>query len=88
MPRYLYRCEKCLREFDVFHSIMEKYQICSEVSDQDCGGSLTRIPSFSSVIKHVKKDKSDVGDTTVEFIEKAREELKVDKEKLKNREFK
>ena len=89
MPRYLYRCNECQREFDVTHSIMEKHKVCGDIDSQcEEGGVLTRIPSFSSVIKHTKKNKPNVGGATKDFIESAREELKEDKEKLKNREHK
>ena len=84
MPRYMYRCDECEKMFDVFHSITIKYKSCDEVSEEDCKGKLTRIPSFSS---YIKKQKNSAGKVTNEFIEKASGELKEQKEKLANREY-
>lgn len=84
MPRYMYRCDECERMFDVFHSITVKYKSCEEVCEDDCTGSLTRIPSFSS---YIKKQKGTAGKMTNEFIEKASQELKEQKDKLTNREY-
>tara|TARA_Y100000004_G_C8792468_1_gene359840 strand:- start:390 stop:665 length:276 start_codon:yes stop_codon:yes gene_type:complete len=84
MPRYMYRCDKCEKMFDVFHSITIKYKSCEEVGEEECKGALTRIPSFSS---YIKKQKNSAGKMTNEFIEKASEELKEQKDKLVNREY-
>ena len=84
MPRYMYRCEECEKMFDVFHSITIKHKTCSEIGESDCSGSLTRIPSFSS---YIKKQKNSAGKLTNEAITKAAEELKDQKNKLRNREY-
>lgn len=85
MPRYLYRCEKCEELFDLFHSITIKHKTCSEINEGcDCDGDLTRIPSFSS---YVKKQKSSAGKLTNEFIEKASEELKDQRQSLAGKEY-
>ena len=87
MPRYLYRCDKCVMEFDVFHSIRIKHEVCTEVNPEgDRTGKLTRIPSFSSALKYVRGDSEKTGKLTDEFIERAQSELQTQKEKLKNRE--
>ena len=84
MPRYLYRCDKCKEVFDVFHSITIKHDSCSDINQEECEGKLTRIPSFSS---YITKNKSSAGKLTNDFINKATEELKEQKEKLTNREY-
>ena len=84
MPRYLYRCDECEKMFDVFHSITLKYETCSEVNEDECEGNLIRIPSFSS---YIKKQRSSAGNLTNEFIEKATEELKDQRENLSEREY-
>ncbi|MBU1107587.1 MAG: hypothetical protein KKB51_13030 [Candidatus Riflebacteria bacterium] len=46
MPTYSYRCTKCEKTFDVFHSMMCKdSQFCPE-----CGEDATKLLSASSVI--------------------------------------
>ena len=84
MPRYLYRCDDCDGMFDVFHSITTKHKLCSEISECEKSGSLTRVPSFSS---YIKKQKNSAGKITNEAIEKAAEELKEQKSNLSNREY-
>ena len=84
MPRYLYRCDKCEKMFDVFHSITLKHETCSEINEDDCEGALTRIPSFSS---YIKKQRTSAGSLTNEFIEKATEELKEQRDNLSEREY-
>ena len=84
MPRYLYRCDECEGMFDVFHSITSKHTFCSEISECESSGSLTRVPSFSS---YIKKQKNSAGKLTNEAITKASEELKEQKNKLINREY-
>ena len=88
MPKYLYKCEECGQHTEVSHSITIKYKTCSEISEQECEGSLTRIPSFSRFIKYVKRDNSEpIGKATREAIESAREELKQQKKVLSRQEY-
>lgn len=43
MPIYTYRCDKCLMEFDVQHSMSEKREKCSEIEKSyNCTGNLQR----------------------------------------------
>ena len=87
MPRYLYKCEECGQHTEVTHSITIKHKTCSEISEQECEGSLTRIPSFSRFIKTVKKNSEPVGATTREAIESARVELKEQRKILSKQEY-
>ena len=87
MPRYLYKCEKCEQYFEKNHSIVIKYKVCSEISEDDCQGALTRIPSFSRYIKVKSDSKTPTGELTRNTIEEARQELKEQKENLSNQEY-
>jgi predicted nucleic acid-binding Zn ribbon protein len=87
MPLYVYFCEKCEKELKAFHSIKEKYITCHEIDDCELSGTLTRVPSnFSTKIK--KEDKRKVGSIVHEFIENNKEDLKKEKETLRDQEYK
>ena len=87
MPIYVYFCEECGKESKVLHSIKEKYTVCNEANDSDCTGTLKRLPSnFSAQYK--KQDKKyKFGSLVKDFIEETREELKGEKETLRNQEY-
>jgi sRNA-binding protein len=88
MPRYMYKCESCGQHTEATHSIMTKYEVCSQLSQEDCEGALTRIPSFSRYIKTVKRGASEpTGKATRDAIEQARVELKEQKKHLKKQEY-
>lgn len=36
MPCYTYRCSKCNKEFEAFHMMGEKLEICSQLEKTDC----------------------------------------------------
>ena len=74
MLKYHYRCEFCLHEHSVRHSIKEKRENCKEC---DSIGTLIRIPSFSFVIK-----KGEVGKVVKEYIEDAKRDIHYDKEEM------
>jgi predicted nucleic acid-binding Zn ribbon protein len=78
MPRYLYQCQSCDKYFEKTHSIKEKYVVCSEVTSCEEASKLTRIPSFSSVLKKSSTtlQKVAIGQVVNDNIKQAREELK------------
>lgn len=45
MPTYDYKCEKCGKHFEIFHSISEKKKDCP---DPKCDGKLQRLMSKGS----------------------------------------
>ena len=54
MPIYDYECGKCGKQFQVKHSMKERYERCEEVEECEEGGTLTRgIHNFS-----IKQDTS------------------------------
>lgn len=85
MPRYIYKCTDCQIIIEASHSIKEKLKNCSS-----CGisNSLKRLPTSFTVKKTKETPTKKVGETTKEKIEQFREELEVEKRKLKEEEFK
>jgi putative FmdB family regulatory protein len=87
MPIYVYFCEECGKELKALHSIKEKYTSCQEIEDCDIKGQLKRLPSnFSAQYKKQEKEQK-VGSLVKDFIEETREELKGEKETLRNQEY-
>tara|TARA_Y100000310_G_scaffold326978_1_gene392647 strand:+ start:507 stop:773 length:267 start_codon:yes stop_codon:yes gene_type:complete len=86
MPRYVYRCDKCEKTFQVVHSIKEKLTDCEECDSKD---TLKRVPSIPLVLNNKQdNDKRQVGSFVKEYIENAKEDLKQEKEELLNQEHK
>ena len=87
MPRYSYRCDKCECITDVTHSMKERYTDCSECEAE---GSLTRVPStfFSESIISENRENIKPGEKVKEYIEEVREEIKIEKQRLREREHK
>jgi len=85
MPKYQYFCESCKTGFEILHSIkesLEKCEACSELT-------LRRVPSIPTYLtKKEGEDQAEVGSLVEEYIEKNREELKKEKKKLKEVEYK
>ena len=83
----MYLCEECGKELKTRHSIKEKYTNCQEIEDCELKGDLRRLPSnFSAQYKKQEK-KQKVGSLVNDFIEETREELKGEKEILRNQEY-
>ena len=81
MPSYSYRCVECMSQFTAFHYGFNEGARCS------CGSTLCeRIPSVGFSVGGVEKEqeKSKVGDKVEEFIKETKEELKNQKQKLKD----
>lgn len=81
MPRYAYHCEKCDNTFEYYHGIKEKISECEVCKEQ----TLLKIPLFSGMIK--KETKQKTGSIVENYIEETREEIKKEKQKLKNTDF-
>ena len=82
MPKYNYKCNKCGEINTFFHSMGEKKETCERCKAE---GSLTRIPSNFMLFQEKKEQK--VGSIVKQSIEDFREDLKDEKEKLKNEFF-
>ena len=88
MPIYVYFCDKCEKEFKALHSIKEKYTICQEIKDCEMSGTLKRLPSNFSTHHKQKEQEHKVGSLVKDFIESNKEDLKKEKEILRNQEYK
>ena len=65
-----------------------KHEECSQLTDCDKEGKLTRMPSFSRYIKSTTSTRDEpVGKLTKDTIEEMRHELKEQKEKLSRQEY-
>jgi len=83
MPKYLYTCTNCHTRFYFYHLMSEKRTDCEvcEISD-----TLVKLPSHFSLLSDID-DKKKVGDLVKKFIEESRDELNLEKEKVKNEFF-
>lgn len=79
MPKYSYKCSVCEEENDFYHSMSEKIEDCPL-----CGGkeTMVKMPSRFSVFKQQKESKT--GDLVKAAIAENQEELKEEKERLRN----
>jgi len=85
MPKYVYKCADCEFIFETNHSIKEKLRDCPSCEVTD---SLNRLPTSFTVAKPLGTlANKKTGTVTKEKIEQFRQELKSDKEKLKNRDY-
>jgi|ETNvirnome_6_100_1030635.scaffolds.fasta_scaffold10045_4 hypothetical protein len=87
MPKYVYFCKKCEGIFEVNHSLQKTCTLC-EICETE--GQLERKPSSFFLSKKQAKlaGKNQPGALVKETIEDTRQELRVEREKLGNREFK
>jgi len=79
MPIYTYKCDNCEEEFRVSHSMTETQEICEVCENIN---TLTRVPSIFSNVKIERKHK--VGNIVKDFIEESKEDLKEQKQDLRN----
>ena len=87
MPIYVYFCEECGKELKARHSIKEKYMICQEVEDCAMSGTLRRLPSNFCTQHEQHKQERKVGSVVKDFIESNKEDIKKEKETLRNQEY-
>ena len=87
MPKYVYFCKECEENFEIKHSLRETRTNC-----ENCGGkdSLERRPSEIFLAKKQSKfaETSEAGAIVKSAIEEATQDLKQDKDVLKNRMYK
>mgnify|MGYP003653419198 CR=1 FL=1 len=85
MPRYSYFCESCKNGFEITHSIKERLEKC-----ENCQAyALRKLPSIPIYItKNKEKESREVGSLVEEYIEKNKEQLKDEKKKFKEAEYK
>ena len=84
MPKYIYHCKECDKDFEIRHSLQEACTIC-----EVCGivNALVRRPSTFILAKKESQieGKSARGGAVKKSIEELRSDLKEDQENLKGR---
>ena len=80
MPKYTYLCKECDHCFEVFHSISEDQDGCIE-----CSGLVARIPSTVNLVRNIDGTEK-TGEITKRFIEEAKQDLKRERENIKQSE--
>ena len=80
MPRYIYECGECERQFQINHSIKDTLCDC-----ETCGvkGSLYRVPQLTMRPATERVSVQKPGDIVNEYIETTKQEVKEQKETLK-----
>lgn len=79
MPIYCYKCLSCKENFEVKHSMSFEGQVCVYCQSSN----VIKLPSFITSIKTVKKKQ--VGSVVKDYITKAKEDIKEEKKKMKEK---
>ena len=82
MPKYSYKCSRCDETITLYHSINDVISDCDLCESKS---TLQRLPSKFTLFKDAKQAK--VGSLVRRSIKAFREELKQEKEELKNEFF-
>ena len=84
MPKYVYYCKDCERDFEVSHSLSKTWTICNLCEAQD---SIERKPSAIFISKKINKiaGKTSIGEVVRATIEESKTDLQQEKERLKKR---
>ena len=88
MPKYSYYCDNCQTEFEISHSIKKNLKKCGVCGSEDSLEKLPSIPIFISQNSSQNRGESRPGEIVEEYIEKNREDLKKEKKRLKEIEYK
>ena len=88
MPKYFYKClsDDCKQVFEVVHSMKEKLDTCLH-----CSGSAERVPmNMVSVFKNSTTEQTNkkTGSVVKKSIEEFKKDLKSEKKRLREKEFK
>tara|TARA_R100000152_G_C6657123_1_gene97055 strand:+ start:205 stop:468 length:264 start_codon:yes stop_codon:yes gene_type:complete len=87
MPKYYYKClnEECDQIFEFVHSMKEKLKVCLY-----CPSSVERIPlNKVNLIKNNKaQEKQKTGSLVKKSIEEFKQDLKDEKKRLREKEYK
>jgi putative FmdB family regulatory protein len=82
MPKYSYKCTQCNTIITIYHSINDKKTDCGACA---LSGSLQRLPSKFNLYRQEKNN--NIGDLVKQSIREFEEDLKYEKEKLRNEFF-
>ena len=81
MPKYNYKCKVCENIFVERHAVHSPPQGCPECSAEE----LQKLPSGFKIINKIGEQDHKPGDVVKRSIEEVREEVKMEKQKLKNK---
>ena len=83
MPKYTYECNTCGNIQEKRHGMTETYSYCPKCDEE---GNLTKIPSLPSIFtKNEDAHRSQkTGRIVEDFIKSSREDLKQEKQRLKD----
>ena len=82
MPTYTYKCEKCERIFEVFHTMSENMDTCEK-----CDSPVKRVLSKPTRLKKNKNfGTPKVGNIVKQYIKDVTEEIKQEKKRITTQE--
>jgi len=82
VPVYVYKCKDCLETFEVKHSMFDGQNACIL-----CGGeNIYKVPAILD-IKTSNFNSSKTGQVVDDYIKRTKQEMKSEKQKLKNKEL-
>lgn len=84
MPKYAYKCAACNDHFEAFHLMSEVLKDCNKCGEK-C--SLKKVISFPINVQKNNKEQK-VGEVVKQHIEEAKEDIKKEKKKLREQEYK
>ena len=85
MPIYQYHCKNCEKEFSAVHSINERLERCKFCKNTGC---LKKVYSTFTTKTDSKQSKQKPGVIVKEYIKSTREEVKKEKQRMKDEEYK
>jgi len=85
MPIYTYECKKCGSTLKAMVSTDENPATCTEVSDCDDEGEITKFLSRVNIHRPAKEISKQTGELTKDYIEENRKILQEEKQNLVNR---
>ena len=81
VPKYNYKCNTCEHLFVKRHAMTESIQECPVCS----GKEVQKLPSNFKIVDKSTKQDSKTGSVVQKSIKEIRDEVRMEKEKLKNR---
>jgi len=83
MPVYVYKCHDCKRTFEKRHGMFFEQKNCIHCFSE----SIFKVPSIEYTGKKTEATPKKTGKIVDEYIKDAKEEIKKEKDSLKNREL-
>lgn len=84
MPRYTYACLECEKEIEAIHTLGEKVETCTDISECDKGAPIKKLFGVVNIHRtNVDAPAGQVGSTVKKFIEDSRRDLEQQKKEMK-----